>query len=254
MHNPLERLVRSVDAWQQRHTVPAVVVAVAKKYSDDQAGNYVAMLTYYAFVATFPLLLVLVTTSEILLPHHPALRRQLLDSALVEFPVVGSALQESVRPPAQSGFALVVGLVASFWGGNGLAAAMQYVMNAVWMVPKRHRPGFPSNYLRSVALLLLLGVAVVLTALMTAFTAAGHLLGLSGTWTHLLSVVLTTAVYCGLFLLGFRLAVSPRVATRELMTGAILSGIAWQGLLTAGGTLAAQHLYRSREVTGVFAI
>ena len=254
MRNPIEGPLRAVDGWQQRHTVPAVLVAVVKKYGDDQAGTFVALLTYFAFVSTFPLLFVFLTVSEILLSDHPGLQRQLLDSALTEFPVIGPTLRESLQTPHGSTFAVAAGLAASFWGGNGLAGAMQTVMNTVWLVPKRQRPGFPFTYLRSVALILLLGVGVALTALMTAFAAAGHVLGLSGAGVHALSVVLTTVVYCGLFLLGFRLAVSPQVATRDLARGAVLSGLAWQVLLTLGGSLAAQHLYRTREVTGVFAV
>ena len=252
MGNPLEQPLRALDDWQQRHPVAALPVAVVKKFGDDQAGNYVALLTYYAFVSTFPLLLVLVTLSEIVLGSHPALRERLLQTALVEFPVVGQTLQESVRTPTGSAPALAVGLVAAFWGGSGLAGTVQTVLNSLWLVPRRKWPGFPWNYLRSIALLLLLGVGLVLTALMAAFAAAGHLPGLSGTGVHVLSVVLTTAVYCGLFLLGFRLAVSPEVRTADLVLGAVLSGIAWQVLLTLGGTLAS-HLYNSREVTGIFA-
>ena len=234
--------------------MPALILAVVKKFGDDQAGNHVALLTYYAFVSTFPLLLVFVTVSEILLRHHPGLQQQLLKSALVEFPVVGPTLRESVRVPGGSGIALAVGIIGSFVGGRGLAGAAQNVLNSIWVVPKLHRPGFPFNYVRSIALLLLLGVAAVLTALMATFAGVGHLFGLSGTGIHLLTVVLTTIVYCGLFLVGFRLAVSRQVATREIVLGAVLSGIAWQVLLTLGGTLAAHHLYRSREVTGVFAV
>jgi membrane protein len=254
MDNPLERPLQALDAWQQRHHVPALIVAVVKKVSDDRASNYVALLTYYAFVSTFPLLLILVTVTEIVLGSHPAVRQQLLDSALAEFPVVGPTLQQAVRAPSTSGFALVVGLVASLWGGSRLAGTMQNVLNSLWMVPKRHWPGFPFNYLRSIALLLLLGFGVALTALMAAFAGVGQVLGLSGTGIHLLSILLTTIVYCGLFMLGFRLGVSPEVKTRELMLGAVLSGIAWQALLTLSGTIAATYLYRSREVTGVFAL
>lgn len=57
--NPFERGIRTVDAWQQRHRVPAFAFAVFKKFGDDQAGNLVALLTYFAFLATFPLLLAL---------------------------------------------------------------------------------------------------------------------------------------------------------------------------------------------------
>jgi uncharacterized BrkB/YihY/UPF0761 family membrane protein len=254
VQNPIERPLRALDAWQQRHTVPTILVAVIKKYGDDSAGNSVALLTYYAFLSTFPLLLVLVTVSEILLRDHPDLQKQLLNSALSEFPVVGPTLQQSVRTPTGTGLALVVGFAGAFWGGSRLASAVQTVLNGLWLVEKRHWPGFPWNYLRSIALLLLLGLGVVLTALMAAFAGVGALFGLSGTGVHLLSVLLTTIVYCGLFLLGFRLAVSPEVTTRDLYRGAVFSGIAWQVLLTVGGTLAAQHLYRSREASGVFAI
>jgi uncharacterized BrkB/YihY/UPF0761 family membrane protein len=253
MDNPIERPLRAFDGWQQRQLVTAVPVAVVKKFGDDQAGNFVALLTYYAFVSTFPLLLVLVTVTEIVLGSHPALRQQLLDSALSEFPIAGPTLQQSVRTPSGSVLALVVGLAAAIWGGSRLAGTMQTVLNSLWLVPKRQRSGFPWNYLRSIALLLLLAVGVVLTALVGAFAGAGHLLGLSGTGVHLLTVLLTTVVYCGLFLLGFRLAVSQEVRTRDLVLGAVLSGVAWQLLLTLGGTLAA-HLFRSREVTGVFAL
>jgi membrane protein len=252
--NPIQRPLRAFDAWQQRHAVPAVVVAVVKKYGDDKATHSVALLTYYAFVSTFPLLLVLVTVSQVVLRNEPELRQQLLDSALSEFPVVGPTLQESMRAPTGAGFALVIGFVGAFWGAGRLAGAVQNVLNGLWLVPKRHWPGFPWNYLRSIALLLLLALGVVLTALTAAFAGAGAVLGLTGTGVHLLSILLTTIVYCGLFFLGFRLAVSPEIRTRELYLGAILSGVAWQVLLTLGGTLAAEHLYRSREVTGVFAV
>ena len=35
MDNPIERPLRAVDAWQQRHRFTAVVVAVVKKFGDD---------------------------------------------------------------------------------------------------------------------------------------------------------------------------------------------------------------------------
>ena len=66
--NPIERGVRTIDSWQQRHRVPGFIFGVIKKFGDDQAGNLVALLTYFAFLATFPLLLAL--------SGHPGLRAQ----------------------------------------------------------------------------------------------------------------------------------------------------------------------------------
>jgi len=54
--NPIERGIRTLDAWQQSHRPTAFAFAVFKKFGDDQGGNLVALLTYFAFLATFPLL------------------------------------------------------------------------------------------------------------------------------------------------------------------------------------------------------
>jgi uncharacterized BrkB/YihY/UPF0761 family membrane protein len=59
--NRIERSAREFDRWQQHQRPIAFVVAVAKKFGDDQAGKLVALLAYYAFLATFPLLLALTT-------------------------------------------------------------------------------------------------------------------------------------------------------------------------------------------------
>jgi membrane protein len=69
--NPVERVVRGVDGWQQRHRVPGFVFAVIKKFGDDQGGNQVALLTYFGFLATFPLLLAFVAILGIVLGGHP---------------------------------------------------------------------------------------------------------------------------------------------------------------------------------------
>ena len=107
MDNPIDRPLRALDGWQQRHRLTAVPVAVVKKFGDDQAGNFVALLTYYAFVSTFPLLLVLVTVTEIVLGRHPELRRQLMPkkfwkhmTEMTELPVPGSPASPAARPGA----------------------------------------------------------------------------------------------------------------------------------------------------------
>ena len=60
-----------MDELQQRHAWLAFPVAVWKKFGDDQAGNLAALVAYYAFVAIFPLLLVLVTVLSIVLKNDP---------------------------------------------------------------------------------------------------------------------------------------------------------------------------------------
>ena len=234
--NPLERGVHRVDAWQQRHRVPAFVFGVIKKFGDDQAGYLVALLSYYAFLSTFPLLLALTEILGLVLAGHPTLAHRIQTSALSEFPIIGTQLRSQVSGSAlpHSGLGLVIGLGGSVLGGRGLANAVQNTLNSVWSVPRVDRPGFPWNWLRTFGLLGLLFVGAVLTAVATWAAGASRVLGVQGL-PRLLALGLSTLLDVGLFWAAFRLATARMVASRDLLPGAVLSGVAWQVLLSAAG-------------------
>src|SRR5450759_2582297 len=94
--NPFERGIRTVDAWQQRHRVPAFAFAVFKKFGDDQAGNLVALLTYFAFLATFPLLLALSGIPAMRVKRYPLLQSSIQTAALSDVPIIGTQLKSQV--------------------------------------------------------------------------------------------------------------------------------------------------------------
>src|SRR5690242_14978398 len=132
--NAIERAIRSVDCWQQRHPVVAFPVAVVKKFGDDEGGNLVALLTYYAFLATFPLLLALTAILGVALREHPGLHEKLVRSAFAEFPIVGAQIHDQLGVEKFSGtaFALTAGIVGAVLGGRGFAGALQNTLNKVW--------------------------------------------------------------------------------------------------------------------------
>ncbi len=249
--NPFERAVRAVDRWQQRHRLVAFPIAVIKKFGDDQAGNLVALLTYYAFLATFPLLLVLVSVLGFALRNDPHLQQRILNSALTEFPIIGDQLRHSVTSLNRSGVSLGIGLAGSALGARGLANATQTTLNTLWAVPRRDRPGFPYNLLRSIALLLLLGLGAVLTAAIGAVSGGGGHLRLA---VLVLAIAASAVVYSGLFLLAFRLATARDVPTRQFLPGAVLAGVAWEALLSLGGLIVAHYVRHAQAVYGFFGI
>ena len=51
------------DRFQQRHRWLGFPIAVLLKYADDQGGYLAATITYYGFLAIFPLLLLLTTAT-----------------------------------------------------------------------------------------------------------------------------------------------------------------------------------------------
>jgi membrane protein len=238
---------------QQRHRWLSFGVAAWKKFGDDQAGNLAALLAYYAFAAIFPLLLVLVTILDITLRGDPALHDRLLDSALAQYPIIGTQLKQNVHALGQTGPALVIGLVFTFLGARGIAGAAQTAFNTAWGVPRPDRPGFPWSLLRSICLIVVVGVGQIVTVTISGIAGgAGHLI--SGADAAVGTVAVSLLLNMGLFWLGFRLATSAAVTTRDLRLGAFTAAIAWQALQLAGGYVVAHLLHRSSELYGTFGL
>jgi len=249
----MDRALRAVDRWQQRHDWVAFGVAAWKKFGDDQAGNLAALIAYFAFASIFPLLLVLVTVLGLVLRHNPAARESVLNSALASYPVIGSQLKQNVHALGQTGAALVIGLIFTFAGALGIAAAMQNALNSVWEVPFSRRPGFPWSLVRSVGLILVVGVGQIVTGTLSGIAGgSGHVI--SGAGLHVTTVAVSLLFNVGVFWAGFRLATASEVATRDLRLGAFIAAPAWQVLQLAGGYLVAHQLARSSSLYGTFGL
>ena len=121
MNHPLnqddgEPAVEAIDAYQRRHRWLGFPLAVVYKFGDDQGPYLAALITYYGFLSLFPLLLLLVTILGFVLQGDPHLQDELLDSALAQFPVIGSQLRENVHSLTGSGTGLAVGIVGTLYG------------------------------------------------------------------------------------------------------------------------------------------
>jgi YihY family inner membrane protein len=258
--NKVKRAVHAADTLQQRHAWLAVPVAVWKKFGDDQAGNLAALIAYYSFVAIFPLLLVLVTVLNIVLKNDPGLQHQLLNSALSQYPVIGQQLGH-ISPLTQTGLPLVVGLLGTFFGARGVAAAIQNALNTVWEIPIARRPGFPWSSLRSLGLMVVIGLGLVFTTFLSTSASGGAARILPGHWATAALVVSTVAallvslvVSIGVFWLAFRLGAAPEIGWRQLRLGAVIGGVIWQVLQYVGGYFISHQLAHASPVYGTFAV
>src|SRR6478672_8994353 len=119
--------LRDLDRFQQRHTPLAFVAATIKKFSDDQAGQLAALMSYYAFVSIFPLLLVLVTVLGFILQGNPSEQQKILNGTLGQFPILSDQLE--LHSLKGSTFALVVGIVGALLAGLGITNAAQNAFN-----------------------------------------------------------------------------------------------------------------------------
>jgi membrane protein len=249
----LSTLAHRFDTFQQRHRVLAFPAAIWRELEDRRVNYLTALLTYYAFVSLFPALLILTTILGTVLRHDPALQERVLNSALVDFPVIGQELKNNIHGIGRYGAGLAIGIVVTFLGAMGLANAARDVMNELWEVPRVRRPGFPMSFLRSLTLMSVLGLAVLTTAILSGigeWSASSRFSGSAR--VLLLAASLVTTIL--LFWLGMRIAVAKEVPWRDLMIGAVLAGIFFQGLQWLGGFIVAHQLRRANALYGVFGL
>lgn len=250
---PVRASLKAIDSFQTRNRPLGFLVAVWKKFSDDQAGNLAALIAYYAFVSVFPLLLLLLTILGIVLRNDPSLQQKVLNSALIEFPLIGDQLRSNVHALDRTGIGLVVGLLGTLLGARGVAGAVQNAMNTVWEVPRHKRPGFPASLVRTFGIIGVLGIGVLATTALSGIgTWGGRLLG--GTLGSVAAIALSLVVNVGLFWMGLRVATAPSIPTRQLRNGAILAAVIWQLLQTLGTYFIAHTLRHASSLYGTFGV
>ncbi|WP_029112250.1 YihY/virulence factor BrkB family protein [Mycobacterium sp. URHB0044] len=243
-------MVRWLDRMQQRSRALGFAIAVVYKYLDDQGGYLAVLITYYAVVAVFPLLLLLTTTLGLVLVGHPALQQQLLRSALHQFPVIGDQL---AQPHQLSGgaVAVVVGIAGALYGAMGVGQAVQNAMDSVWAVPRNKRPDPLRSRLRSVVLLLALGGAAIAATVLSAVAHTTDSFGVVGTAAVVTASVAVNTVIC---LVAFRVATARPLTYLQVLPGAVTAAVVWQLLQWFGAAYIA-HIVKSASATNsVFAV
>ena len=247
--NPIERAIRRVDATQRRYTATAFVFGVTKKYGDDNGGVLVSNLAYSAFVAMFPLLLVLTTILGLIASVDQSFRADALNDVASQVPLIGRTLTENVHQLKRSSvIGLVVGLLGLIWGSTGLAQSGLFTMEQVWNLPGPARPGYVQRLGRAMLFLCLLGGGVIVTTLLAGLNTYGH----KAFVFVVLAEVAAATVNVGMYIGAFRVLTPKGVPAGRLLPGAITGGILWT-VLQVLGTYLIHHYLHSDSAYGVFA-
>ena len=243
-----------LDGFQRRHPVIGFPLAVVYKFFDDQGNFLAAMLTYYAFVAIFPLLLLASSIFGFVLQGNPELQQRALESALSRFPIIGDQLG---RPEGLTGSttAVVVGSLAAIYGALGLGQSIQNVMNTAWAVPRNSRPNPLLMRLKSLLLLSVAGLAVLVVSVASALGSNTEIFGprinTGLRWLILLGTV--ALVGAGLTLL-FRLAAARRQTWTRAAPGAFFVAVFWQVLQYVGTLYATRVLGETNGMNQTFGL
>jgi uncharacterized BrkB/YihY/UPF0761 family membrane protein len=243
-----------VDDLQRRHPVLGVPIAIVYKFFDDQGGYLAAVVTHYAFVAILPLLLIASSVLGFVLQGNPDLQRQILSSALAQFPVVGDELG---RPGGiqGSGWAVAIGILASTYGAIGLGQAAQNAVSVVWAIPRNSRLNPLVSRVRSLLWLVLAGLALVVIAVLSSLSSHVELFGAgAGIGVRWLVRAATVVIVALVLALMMRLSTPRQDRWRDVLPGAAVISVLWQALQMAGGAYVSHVIENAGQMNGVFAV
>ncbi len=247
-------LLNDIDRAQRRYPPLSVPIAVFYKFYDDQGNYMVAALTYYAFVAIFPLLLLASSILGFVLQGDEDLQATVLNSALGQFPIIGDELG---RPEGMQGSTsgIVVGFLVALFGASGLGQSIQNTMNTAWAVPRNSRPNPVFTRFKSLLLLTMAGSAVLGLSVLSTLGANTEVFGSGLNRTIRLLILVATVIVVGLVLTALsRVATTRHDYVGRSWPGAFTVALLWQGVQYVGTWYATTVITGSEGMNNTFAL
>ncbi len=222
--------------------------AVTKAKLDGER-RLAAEITYYAFFALFPLLMVFVAIIQAAFDERRS--EEIVDSVLGQFPVVGSDIVGNLGSPEGRGTAAFIGVVLALWAGSHTFESFEHAMRVVWEGPAVAPESLVKSRLRAFATMAILGGAILVTTIVGSLLAAVSILpGL----VKPVSLVVTLALNTGVILLIFRYLGPARRRWRVHLPGAIVGAVGWTILQTVGAYFVRYVVKGASDVYGAFAV
>jgi membrane protein len=242
-----------MDQAQRRFPPVAFPLGVIYKFFDDQGNYLAAIVSYYAFIAIFPLMLLGTSILGFFLDGNPDLQHQLLNSALSQFPIIGDQLGRPESIQGSTG-GVVIGSIAALYGALGLGQAIQNALNTAWSVPRNSRPNPLLLRFRSLLLLATAGVAVLALSVVSTLGANTQVFGRGLNTTLRWGITLLTVLVIGTMLtLLMRLATARDHPLRSAAPGAFTLAVMWQVLQWGGAIYVTNVINEAQGMNKTFA-
>lgn len=211
-----------LDRLQRTHAWLGVPIGVIYKLFDDRGPYLAAVITYYAFLSLFPLLLLSFSVLGFVLQGNPELRRDLEQTALEKLPGIGGQLK--IATFQGSGVALVVGIIGTLYGALGAMQAAQASFNQIYGVPRNEQPNPIKSRIRSFGLVALLGSGVLLsTGIATVLSTTNRLSAQLATAAVIGGYILNYLINVALFSAAFQLLTARDLRLRQVIRGGLVA-------------------------------
>jgi membrane protein len=252
-------------AWSRlRRKRPSVdhTARAWRRLQDTNGNQYAGAITYFSFLALFPLILLGVAIAGFVLHSHPDTLQELLDNVTRNVPgQLGDTLNTSIKTAidARTGVG-IVGLVGVAFTGLGWIGNLRAAVEAVWQV----RPADQNFLIAKVKNLLVLaglGLGLILSLALTAIgTSLTDQILAALSWDDLpgvhglVKVLGVLLAICGdLIIFSWLLVRLPGVSVpaRVVFKGALLAAVGFE-VLKIVGTYTIAHT-ASSPTAGPFA-
>ena len=243
-------VVKKFDSLQYKNRPLSFIVAVVKRYSDDQAGKQAALITYYLFMSLFPLLLWLSLFSNWLNRYYPGVASGLIHGATNYFPVLGQELFKIAHSAHRSLTGMLLAGLVALYGARGTAMAFMTIVNDAWNVPDAQRQGFPYSWIKGILIVIVGGGGFVLTAAASSWALVQTHGNIFKVLIALASVALLTLVFMAIL----KLSLPNTTHVKRLFSGALSMAIALSILQVVGGYIVTHDLkHYTNAYTALFA-
>ncbi|WP_159943866.1 MULTISPECIES: YihY/virulence factor BrkB family protein [unclassified Nocardiopsis] len=244
----------SMDAyWGLRRRRPAVdhLVRAYERYADRNGNQLAGAVTYFTFLAFFPLLALGFAAVGYLAAVQVEVGdylQQALDDVL---PGLSDQLPVEQIARVRVG-ASVLGALGLLYAGLNSVAALREALHSIWLKNLREGPNLLLRKAVDLLLMLGLGAALLLTVAVTSVAQAAtqwllSLVGLEGSLAadlalRLLALVIAVSVNMAIFVLAFTLLSGSGRPARMMWRGALLGAVGFEVLKATAALLLAGTL------------
>jgi YihY family inner membrane protein len=229
------------DRWQQHRRRWAVGLATLKKFQEDQTTNLAGLVAFWAFFSVFPLLLVFTTVLG-----YVGLSDKALNSVQQVLPVLKGQRSSALNG---SWLALLVGVVSSLWSGMAVVRTTQVAFNSIWEIPMNERPKLVEKTVRGLKVLGIVGVGLIVSTFVTGYLTSTANDILPALLSSIVGPAIALVLDVGLFLVAFRMLTDREITTKQVLPGAVLSGVIFWVLQVASSLIIGRYLQNARSTT-----
>lgn len=240
-----QRVVAARQRWRGADTL----IEAIERFRLHRTGRLSALVSHYAFLSVFPLMLVFTTSLGLLLEGDPALQADIIDSVLASFPIIGETIANDPSTLQGSVVLLVLGALTALWSGMRAFNVLQTALDDIAEVPIDERSSLVRTRLRS-----LIGIALVGGGQVGAALISGVVTSERSSWLLRLALATVTLVLNGAVAAGcYHWLVSRHLSWRSVVPGAVFGAVGFTVLQVVGAALMTRAIVRASPVYGTFA-